>query len=178
MLRKWRRLDEPGLEVMRLMSTADGFCATSSLVHAGSDSFALRYIWHLDHQWHTRRLHLSVLGADERQMDIERMGASSWAVDGVARPDLGECDEVDLSATPLCNTLSIKRLAGTGELTTLYVDLPRLEVSPSRQRYEIVAPNRWRFIDLGVAKGFKALIDVDAEDFVTQYEGLFEILAT
>jgi hypothetical protein len=177
MLRRWRRLDEPGLEVFRLLSVDDGFRVTSSLVHAGADPFDLRYRWNLDKEWRTRSLKLDLVGNEDRSLEIERDGDASWRIDGRPRSDLNGCEEIDLSATPFCNSLAIRRMAGaTGELTTVYVALPELSVTPSRQRYEAIGDNCWRYVDLGVAIGFNARIDIDAEGLVSRYEGLFEAL--
>jgi hypothetical protein len=177
MLRRWRRLDEPGLEVLRVVATDDGFRVTSSLVHAGADPFGLQYQWSLDKEWRTKSLQLDLATSEHRLLEIERDGDASWRIDGRPRPDLNGCDEVDLSATPFCNTLAIRRMAGTtGELTTVYVSFPDLSVTPSRQRYEAIGDNCWRYVDLGVAHGFTARVETDAEGFVAQYEGLFEAL--
>ncbi len=177
MLRRWRRLDEPGLEVFRLRSRDDGFWATSSLVHAGADPFGLRYAWALDREWRTRSVRLELMGDVCRSLMIERAGDASWRIDDRPRRDLDGCEEVDLSATPFCNTLAIRRMAGaTGELTALYVALPELLIMPSRQRYEALGNDCWRYLDCGVAEGFTAQIRLDAEGFVSRYEGLFEAL--
>jgi len=58
---------------------------------------------------------------------------------------------------------------------TLYVSAPDLTVQPSRQRYERLE-NGWRYVDLGVAKGFTAVLTFDAHLIVRDYEGLFETL--
>ena len=47
----------------------------------------------------------------------------------------------------------------------------------SRQRYDRVGPNRVRFVDLGVAAGFEADLDLDDDGLVLRYEGLFERVA-
>ena len=178
MLRRWRRLDEPGLEVFRLIPTDEGFLATSSIVHAGADPFDVRYHWSLDKDWRTKRVHLDLVGAVSRSLDIERAGDASWRIDGRPRPDLDGSAEVDLSATPFSNTLAIRRMAGaTGELIAVYVALPGLSVAPSQQRYEAIDENRWRYVDLGVAYGFTAVVALDADGLVSCYEGLFEALA-
>lgn len=177
MIRRWRRLDEPGLEVCRLRPVHDGVLVTASLVHAGAAPFGLDYRWQLDGSWRTRSLHIDLAAEAVRSLSIERAGDTAWRVDGVARPDLDGCAELDLSATPFCNTLAIRMMAGrSGALTVAYVAAPELTVTPSRQRYEAIGPDRWRYVDLGVAKGFEALIAVDGDGLVSGYEGLFEAL--
>jgi hypothetical protein len=49
-----------------------------------------------------------------------------------------------------------------------------MTVVRSRQRYDRLGPNRLRFVDLGVAAGFEADLEVDDEGLVHRYEHLFE----
>jgi len=175
MERKWRRLDEPGLEVFRIVPEHDGFRAVSTVVHAGAEAFGASYVWLLDRDWRTRRLDLRLSNPTPREMTIER-APGGWLIDGREHPELAVCDEIDLSATPFCNSLAMRFLKGPGELIALYVDLPSLRFLPSRQRYEAFGGNRWRYVDLGVAKGFEADLRVDADGLITRYEGLFEAI--
>lgn len=173
--RKWQRLDEPGLEVWCFQPDTEGYLAISSVVHAGADPFGLSYVWQLDRDWRTHRLELLLSSPSIQALTIERFD-NGWIVNGQQRPDLAQCDEIDLSATPFCNTLAMRLLKGSGELTTLYVDLPSLQLMPSRQRYTALGGSRWRYTDLGIAKGFEADLDVDEHDVVIRYEGLFDII--
>jgi hypothetical protein len=175
---RWRRLDDAGLEVLRLANAPAEITAQSIVVDAGAQPFGLRYRWTLDSDWRTRSIHVQVDTGLVRELLIERLSASTWRIGGVDRPDLDGCEEVDLSATPFCNSLALRRFApppgGAGALTALYVEFPQLEVSPSRQRYEQLGPNAFRYVDLGAKAGFTARLDLDADGFVERYEGLFE----
>jgi uncharacterized protein len=175
MMRKWRRLDGLGLEVLQISPEADGFCATSTVVHAGSEAFGMSYVWLFDRFWRTRQLDLRLSSPARQEMRIQRMGRG-WLLDGRERPDLAICDEIDLSVTPFCNSLAIRSLKGSGELAALYVDVPPLRVVPSRQRYEFLREDRWRYVDLGVAHGFEAILKFDMDAFVIDYEGQFEAI--
>lgn len=175
MFRKWRRLDRPGLELARIETGADGFTVASALIDGGEAPFALRYRWTLDAAWRTRALRIEHIHAGPSRV-IERAGDTRWRVDGRDAPHLDGCAELDLSATPFCNALAIRLLGGAGELTCAYVDAPDLSVQPSRQRYERLEENVWRYIDLGVAEGFTAVLRLDADGLVETYEGLFEAL--
>jgi uncharacterized protein len=174
LIRRWRRLDEPGLEIFRLVQDAAGYRAASIVTFAGKQSFALRYDWSIDSAWQTRAVRMEVMGeGGDRSLEITRSGPASWRVNGEARADLEGCDEVDLSATPFCNSLAIPRIRGaTGELTTLYIDAPELSITPARQRYEQLAERRWRFTFLPT--GFVAEIQFDEHNLVRHYEGLAE----
>jgi hypothetical protein len=177
---RWRRVDQPGLEVLTLRTGRDDVIARSHLVDGGKTPFAVNYQWQLDSQWRTRSLDLRVHQGSEIKLHVERKGDSSWRIDGRARPDLDGCEEIDLAVTPFCNTLALRRLGpppgGAGELTTLYVDFPQLSIVPSRQRYEQLDSHVFKFIDLGASLGFEARLTVDAMGLIRSYEGLFERL--
>jgi hypothetical protein len=173
--RRWRRVDEPGLELMTLSRSASGLSVHSTLIHAGAESFGLRYRWELDASWRTRTLRIDRTDAIEKSLLIERTGETSWRIDGEDRPDLAGSHEVDLSATPFCNSLAIRRLGDAGgEILALFVDAPDLTCQPSRQRYEPLGPRAWRYVDKGIADGFTARLDLDDEGLVAKYEHLFE----
>jgi uncharacterized protein len=178
MLRRWKRLDFPGLEIMTIEDDAQGWRARAMITDGSDEPFGMRCDWRLDRDWRSRSLELSRLdAAGEAKLHIERAGPGAWTVDGAARPDLEGCAEIDLSATPFCNGLALKRLnQRPGELVALYVLASKLSVEPSRQRYEKLGERQWRYVDLGAAKGFTAVLDFDADGFVRRYEGLFEAL--
>ena len=171
----WRRLDFVGLEILQLTRDEHALGAHASIIDAGAGQFSLRIEWTLDPTWRARTLKLTQqtrLGV--KTLQIER-GRRGWVVDDKPRPDLNDCLEVDVSATPFCNGLALHALAHEpGELTALYVDATDLSVRPARQRYERVSERKWRYIDLGVARGFEAVLDFDEDGLVTRYEGLFE----
>jgi uncharacterized protein len=175
---RWRALDGHSLEVLRMRVGDQGCHARSWLIDAGDSPFAAEVAWVLDPAWRTRSVTVHLNAATVGTLEIERAGETSWRVDGVPRPDLDGCAEVDLSATPFCNTLAMRRFGpppgGPGELTALYVVFPQLTCEPSRQRYERLGPRTFRYIDLGAQKGFEARLTVDSEGLIREYEGLFQ----
>jgi hypothetical protein len=177
MFRRWQRVDYPGFEVLHLSDDADGFTGRSVIVDGGDEPFGARLDWRLDRTWRSRSLDLSIVDeSGERLVRIVRAGAASWEVDGLRRLDLEGCAEIDVSATPFCNGLALRLLdQQPGELTALYVPLPELALQPSKQRYERAGDN-WRYVDLGAAKGFTAILEFDADLIVRRYEGLFEAM--
>jgi hypothetical protein len=177
---RWRRIDEEvGLELLRLTIGYDEVHARSRLLVTGPESYGVDIDWHLDPAWRTRRVVIRLTESRERTLLIERAGEAAWRVNGHVRPDLDGCDEVDLSPTPFCNTLAIRRLfrddaSHAGEMTAVYVNFPAMTIQPSRQRYERRGVRQFQFVDLGANKGFEALLDVDEDGVVVRYEGLFE----
>lgn len=171
----WRRLDQDGLEQLRLEVGTGGIAGHATIIDCGADPFVLRLAWALDASWRSKSLRLALeKGPDLKALRIERNNGG-WMVDGENRPDLNGCDEIDVSATPLCNALAIRATgeAKERELTALYVDAANLTVQPSRQRYERLGPAQWRYVDKGVADGFTAVLDLDPDGLVKHYEGLF-----
>jgi hypothetical protein len=171
----WRRLDFVGLEMLQLRHDKHGLEAHASIIDAGAGQFSLGIVWKLEPTWRSRTLKLTQQSRNGiKTLHIER-GQRGWLVNDNPRPDFGDCLEVDVSATPFCNGLALHALAHEpGELTALYVDASDLSVQASRQRYERVGVRKWRYIDLGVASGFEAVLDFDDDGLVTRYEGLFE----
>jgi hypothetical protein len=116
--------------------------------------------------------------ASERsEVRLERDGGG-WRVDGASRPDLDGAEEPDLSVTPFCNTLILRRVprveGGSLTVDVAYVNGADLSVARSRQRYEYRAPGLYRYVDLGLSAGFEADLRVDDEGLVLSYEHLFE----
>jgi uncharacterized protein len=175
---RWRRIDSPGIELLRLRIEGGAPHARSTLIDAGADPFAAEYEWQLDESWRTRSLIVRVYRDDMTTLSVVRTGDTSWSVEGHARRDLDGCAEIDLSATPFCNTLALRHLGpapgAASELTALYVRLPELTCAPSRQRYERVSDRIFKYVDLGLSKGFEAEILVDDLGLIKRYEGLFE----
>jgi hypothetical protein len=99
-------------------------------------------------------------------------------VNGKLRPDLDGAEEPDLSVTPFCNTIPIRRAperpGASLTLATAFIDGPALTVARSSQRYDRQGPGRVRYVDLGLSRGFEADLLVDGAGLVLRYEHLFE----
>lgn len=177
----WRRLDMGGLELMTLHVGDDGVRAESSVICAWNGGYQLDHAWRLTPDW--RALSLRIVRRDEngsRSLTLERDG-DGWRVDGARRPDLDGAAEPDLSVTPFCNTLVIRRVpdqvGASLTVDTAYVNGDDLSVTRSRQRYDRQAVGRVRYVDLGTAAGFEADLRVDAHGLVEHYEHLFDRVA-
>jgi hypothetical protein len=174
----WRRTDVQGLERLDLTVSRDHVVAESTMLCLEDGGFRLDHRWRLTPDWRAQSLEVERWGASEhRRLVLERWG-DGWLVDGRPRPDLDGAEEPDLSVTPFCNTFPIRRTPTTpGDsltLDTCYIDAAVMTVQRSRQRYERLGPNRVRYVDLGVASGFEADLDVDDDGLVLRYEHLFE----
>jgi uncharacterized protein len=174
----WRRTDVDGLERLELSLDKNGIMAVSTLVCVEDGGFRIDHTWRLTPDWRAISLQVERLGADgQLHVRLER-DAGGWRVNGDRRADLDGAEEPDLSVTPFCNSLPIRRLlssdADSLTVDVAYVDGKDLTVARSRQRYERLGPDRVRFVDLGLSAGFEADIRVDDRMLVLSYEHLFE----
>ena len=104
---------------------------------------------------------------EPRALSLDVVGGRSVEV------EIGDADFFDLGWSPLFNSLPVLRdgLLVPGrpcDYVMRWVDVPSLEVSLSRQRYEPLGNGRVRFS----AGPFTADIDFDEAGFVTSYPGI------
>jgi hypothetical protein len=142
----WTGHDEPRMEVAHVRRHADGLTAEGTQLGA---------VYELRYRLEPARLSLQVVGG--RALELK----------------LGDADFFDLGASPLFNSLPLLRdgLLAAGpprDYVMRWVDVPSLEVSLSRQRYEPLGDGVVRFR----AGSFTADIEFDADGFVTTYPGL------
>ncbi len=170
----WERLDRPGLEHLTLEVGTDAIRAESLvLLQLDSGLVRLRYRLRADGNWRTRAASFRLdQGAASRSLELARDG-DAWLVDGRPRADLAGCQDIDIAATPLTNTMPVRQLAlASGETRTfraLYVRVPELTVAPMDQDYTrldpATPPRRFRY----ASPGFTAEVAVDADGLVEDY---------
>jgi uncharacterized protein len=195
----FRRRDTTGAEHV-LADPHDGLYARGTALAVDPVPYTCRYELRTDPGWVTAHLDVSAEGAGwSRSVRLE-LAAGRWrattaergdldavlsaaghagaGLPGIEDPDLlyGAFD-VDLSGSPLTNTLPIRRLnllgaeAGVAHrLTVAWVLLPSLEVVQADQIYTPLGGNRVRY----ASETFSADLTVDDEGFVTDYPGLAE----
>ncbi len=177
----WSRLDAPGMEHLAL-TTRDGEAVAGGTVLGVEDdeAFRLSYKVGCDSRWRVRRVEISLphggrglsLNADGEGHWFDESGATVAALDG--------CVDVDITATPLTNTLPLRRLTlkpgESADIKVAYVTIPELRVLPDEQRYTCLeadaAGGSYRFEQTG--SGFTAVLQVDADALVEDYPGLFK----
>ena len=174
----WRRTDVAGLERLELAIEPGGITAASTVICLEAGGFRLDHRWRLDPDWRAQSAIVERWNSQGHgALRLERSGYG-WTVDGKPRPDLDGAEAPDLSITPFCNTFAIRKaLQSNGQsltLDTAFIDGPALTVTRSRQRYDRRGPRAWRYIDLGLSRGFEADLLVDERGLVTRYEHLFE----
>jgi uncharacterized protein len=178
---EWEALHWPGLEHVIACADAAGFRADSQLI-VGPPFGPTRVSYQVscDSRWRLTGLTISVVSAAGSQvLTLIASPGGQWLADGQRRPDLEGCADVDISLTPLTNTLPIRRLSwfpGTAhDLDVVYVSAPELSVRPVRQRYTLLSRDAegdealYRY----ESGSFSADLTVDADGYVTNYPGLW-----
>jgi hypothetical protein len=164
----WDGLESNSTETCCVSESADGFRAEST-IHGTLGQCMYTLI--ADDHWRFRLLAL-VLGS--RSLRVEFDG-TVWTVDGRERQDLEAAREVDVSISPLSNTLPIRRLelaiGESADITTAYVAVPELTVVPDPQRYSRLADHEYRYESRD--SNFDRVVTVDEHGLVVTYPGLF-----
>jgi hypothetical protein len=152
----------------------DGWLADGSMV-AVFDGRAVRLAY---------RLGVDAVGAT-RALDVgEAVGGATlalrsdghgrwWDADGAPVPELDDCIDVDISTTPLTNTLPVRRLrlavGQSAEIQVGYVDVPTLTIRAVSQRYTRTDGRTYRY----TSGSFAADVIFDDDDLVIDYEDLW-----
>jgi hypothetical protein len=166
---------EDGVEHLDIRRHGSGIVASGIIVGTDEDScYGLTYDLVVDEAWRVRDARLRLTAG--RDLHLESDGQGSWRMNGRPRPDLQGCIDIDIEATPLTNTLPIRRLSldrgQSAVIQVAYIRVPSLAVEPSGQRYAVMEPGSlYRFESLG--NGFRADLPVDGEGFVMNYPRLF-----
>jgi len=195
--RFWERRDTPGAE-HALVDARAGLYARGVALAVDPIAYTCRYELQTDPSWTTSRFEVSSEGAGwARTLRLE-LAAGRWrattseqgnldaalvaagharaGLPGTEDPDLlyGAFD-VDLSGSPLTNTLPIRRLnlltAAPGvahRINVAWVILPSLEVVQADQIYTLLGEGRIRY----ATETFSADLVVDDDGFVADYPGL------
>jgi hypothetical protein len=193
----WQRLDTAGVE-HTLVDHHRGLSARGSAVAVDPIAYTCRYEVQTDETWATARLDVSTEGAGWMRTLRLELAAGRWRATtaeqgdldgalaaaghaGAGLPGTEDADllfgafDVDLTGSPLTNTLPIRRLglltAEPGvahRLSVAWVLLPSLEVVQADQIYTALGDGRVRF----ATETFSADLAVDDDGFVIEYPGL------
>jgi uncharacterized protein len=169
---------EAGLEHVDVRPRDGGLDIFSVVIaQEGEAQFGLSYRLKLDALWRTREALLRTTSG--HVLHLESDGQGHWQENGKDQPALQGCIDIDIQATPLTNTLPIRRLdLETGqsmEIRLCYISLPDLIVSAANQRYTALdGGSFYRFESL--ESGFTADLPVDEDGFVLDYPSLFRRL--
>jgi uncharacterized protein len=191
----WEWLDRPGLEAAEFTLHGDRI-AIAGIVVTTLDEVPIRlhYAVDLNPSWMIREAHLELQSGLERRTVTLTRDQAGWIVNKTSRPDLSECDDIDIMGSPSTNTLPIRRLpwqpGQARDFSMAYIRLPDLDVTPVAQRYTCLKPadptprrfeytmpartkdtanGQQRFGYHSVDSGFRAELVIDQDGLVLDY---------
>jgi hypothetical protein len=175
---RWVPVQGLGAEHVHIRTLPDGGHLAESVVvgtRSGED-FGLSYRIVLDDAWRVRRADLRRVG-EGPCIVLRADGQGHWHdARGVALAALDGCIDIDIAATPLTNTLPIRRLGLRQDesqlIRVVYVPVPGLEPIAVDQRYTCLRPDRvYRYE--GLSRGFTEDLTVDVDGIVVDYPPMF-----
>lgn len=183
----WQRTDLAGAE-QAVLDDRRGLHARGTAL---APPYSCRYELITDESWATTRFEVTTEGPGwTRGVKLRRDNRTGWRVtateEGTLRaaglPGIDDADrladalDIDLYASPLTNTLPLRRLRlETGVPVTVlaaWVLLPSLTVMPNEQTYTLLSSGRVRYS----SGTFTADLDVDEDGYVTHYPGLASLV--
>ncbi|MFD0967131.1 putative glycolipid-binding domain-containing protein [Plantactinospora endophytica] len=193
----WNRTDVPGAD-HALAVDRRGLTARGTALAVDPIAFTCRYELRTDEHWAAEGLEVSCEGAGWlRTLRLER-AAGRWrastaeqgdldaalaaagqpaaGLPGTEEPErLADALDVDLSASPLFNTLPVRRLGLQGAtpgsahpIVAVWVLVPSLQVVAAEQTYTVLEDGNVRFS----SEGFTADLTLDSDGYVLHYPGL------
>ncbi|RCV48772.1 putative glycolipid-binding domain-containing protein [Marinitenerispora sediminis] len=174
----WSRIDvSEGLGMGSLIAEPTGFrLEGSEVVAEGDERYSCRFTVTADLAWRTRVARVEVVsGNGTHVVELAATSGGHWTVNGHREPALDGCVDVDVAATPVTNTLPIRRLGlAPGEyrdLAVAWVDVPSLQARRLTQRYIRLTPtagvDRYEYIHPPTTT---YTLTVDAAGLVIDYE--------
>lgn len=167
---------EPGSERLCLTQSPCGVVAESAVSGVNDEvPFSIRYTIRCDAAWRVREV--SIVDSDGAGgLTLRADGEGNWTdAEGTPQPQLQDCIDVDISATPFTKTLPIRRLGlqpdASESIQTVYIAIPGLRRRIVTQRYTCLSADSsgGTYLYENLTNGFSVELDVDADGIVLDY---------
>ena len=175
----WRAIDWPGHEASSLYRLDSEWHLEGTAVFLHDDrTVRLSYLIACDTSWETRSAVVSGWYGDESvNLELSVDAHRRWQVNGIAKPIVDGCIDLDLNFSPSTNLLPIRRLnlqiGRQAEVRAAWLGFPSFELEPLPQIYERLGEFKYRYSSNGGA--FVAELTVNHVGFVTVYPQLWEV---
>src|SRR5215213_4966853 len=177
----WRRLDHEGHEFFHLLAEPSRWrlAGTAVLSFEGTPC-RLDYEIFCDAEWRTRVAKVEGwVGNESVRHEVSVDPAGRWRLDGVERPDLDGCVDVDLGFSPSTNTLPIRRLGlAVGEsapVSAAWLRFPGFALERLEQVYTRLDGSRYRYESGGGR--FVRDLEVDADGLLRKYADFWTLVS-
>ena len=168
----WRRSDEVAVDEHCTLTLRGGGLSLVGTVLGAEGGLPIRIEYRVlaDGAGLTTAAHVRDLrGFEARTIGLERDSKGNWNVDGVRRPALKGCTDVDLGCSPSTNTLPIRRLrlavGASRTIQAAWVRFPELDVVKAAQTYTRLDEFTYRY----ASGDFEAELTVDDDGLVASY---------
>ena len=177
---RWQDWSGSGIEHAVILPSSSGISIDGMVLSGGGDRFAVRYRLGCDSSWTLKDAEIELAG-DAGTIRLSSDGHGQWKDgNGKRLHHLDGAIDIDLSVTPLTNTLPIRRLrlaqGKSHDILAAYVHFPDLTVTIDPQRYTCLEPMR-RYQYESLDSDFTREIEVDSDGLVLVYPGLFKRIA-
>jgi len=175
----WRALYWPGHEACSLyrLNAEWRLEGTAVFLHEGR-TCRLTYLIACDAVWQTRSAVVSgSVGEQDIDFEIIVDAYHRWQVNGVMKPSVEGCIDIDLNFSPSTNLLPVRRLnlevGARREVKAAWLRFPSFELEPLPQAYERIDDFKYRYSSRGGS--FTTDLTVNKVGFVTVYPQLWEV---
>lgn len=174
----WAGIEYHSLENCILTITDKGSAISSSIIGIyANELYKIEYQVRTNQYWETTFFEIkSQLYNTIEMISFRREGKENWYVNGQPGEKFNGCIDIDISLTPLTNTLPINRLKlseNEGEqIKVLYVDVLERKMMPVQQKYSRLSQTDYKYEN--VPNDFESVISVDDLGLVVNYPGLFK----
>ncbi|MFO7445873.1 MAG: putative glycolipid-binding domain-containing protein [Ignavibacteriaceae bacterium] len=179
----WERMDEKTIEYCTV-NYNDDIQINSYITGVVEDNpFHVEYGLRLNKKWQINSFSIKIFSRSEKTMSLtgqeDLNSAFVWKDEkGKPLPEFNGCNDIDISLTPLTNTLPIRRLSLPPNqpqiINVLYINLPSGDLKPVKQRYTNLGNNKYLYESLD--SDFKSEIDINNEGFVTKYSIYWKLI--
>lgn len=174
---RWKSLTDGGLEHCQVDGADDSIRIRGVMVGAANGiSFGLSYAMELDADWTFRTLSLERL--DGAFVQLISDGRGTWMDgSGMTLGQLQDCVDIDISGTPLTDTLPIRRNRLQPNVPrSLYVAYVPLDTLLPRREAQIYTRLDATHVRYRSGDGsFEEVLETDEDGFVIDYPTLFTL---
>jgi hypothetical protein len=176
----WRHVGlREGFEVAFFDGFHDGYVVRGHTTAVQEDQpWAVLYEITLGQDWLTRTASVSGWSAESvSKLQIMCDSSGCWSINGMNRPDLDGCLDLDLESSAVTNTIPVHRLAlsvgSSADAPAAYVRAGDLQVERLEQRYERRAENNGYDYDYEAPQfDFQCRLSYDFSALITSYPGI------
>ena len=174
----WRGVDQPGHEACRVYQIDTEWHLEGTAVFQNGDRRPCRlsYLIRCDSSWNTLTGVVSGwLGDDDINIELCVDSLQRWQLNGLEKPAVRGCIDLDLNFSPSTNLLPIRRLGleigQQAEVKAAWLRFPSFELEPLSQIYFRLDETTYHYSSN--AGQFVREITVNDFGFVTDYLGLW-----